>query len=610
MMNPNGHEKGNRTAETATSSEKRPMLVALRQRQALRNRAVALLGAMVAIATALALMMPAITMTHGDLICGIEEHTHSDACYERVLVCGQDEGEDHAHTDVCYESKLTCNLPEHVHSDVCYAEPEPVSKSQPDPDSQSGGELPGVLAGVGVADSGSVPAEEAKGSKETGKSPNALAGGDANAVPGAAAPGSTDAGAETGSSASSGADAKEPAPKDDASPAQSFEANLVDAADAGKVVLTVSVDAPEGALPAGTSMKIDGIDADKVADEVEAAISYEPGLVGKVKASWTLAVDVSFTDADGNKVEPAKDVKVKLAAPLVRGFSEAAAAEAGTTKANGVNSLAVVHVLDAGKAREAGKLDGNSSPKKAEVVDGTALGNWDDNDKTRGAEDALRLKAGESGPYAIVGLEPLVAAEGESDASPAEGDSDASPAAGGDDGSLVVYDQEIQRFSEKVTDADGNVTLSVEVEAPADALPKGATMQVTPVTSQRVLDAAKDEASSKVDGINASRAGVVAADITFFDADNKMVEPAGDVHVSMSAPAAVEAAAKDPKANAPSELAVVHVSDDNKTAEVVKSADVDAANAAAEFDSAEFSVYALVYTVDFHWEIDGETYGR
>ena len=94
------------------------MLVALRQRQALRNRAVALLGAMVAVATALALMMPAITMTHGDLICGIEEHAHSDACYERVLACGQDEGEDHAHTDACYESKLTCNRSEHVHSDV------------------------------------------------------------------------------------------------------------------------------------------------------------------------------------------------------------------------------------------------------------------------------------------------------------------------------------------------------------------------------------------------------------------------------------------------------------------------------------------------------------
>ena len=51
--------------------------------------------------------------------------------------------------------------------------------------------------------------------------------------------------------------------------------------DKEKVVLAVSVDAPEGALPPNTTMKIDGVDADKVASDLKAAISYDANLKGK-----------------------------------------------------------------------------------------------------------------------------------------------------------------------------------------------------------------------------------------------------------------------------------------------------------------------------------------
>ena len=607
-------QKGFAMADSYNS--RKPELVALRERQHNRNRAVALLGAMVAIATALALMVPAISMTHGDLICDNEEHTHSDACYEQVLACGQEEGEEHSHTGTCYETKLTCDKPEHTHSDACYAEPEPEPESQPEPDLQSNDDLPDAAAGTGAADQGDAPTGAADENEDAGKSPDALADADTstNADSGVPAFDNTNAGAEPGSSTSDGADAEEPLAEGDEAgddyPAQSFEADLVDAADAGKVILVVAVDAPKGALPAETTMTVEGIDASKLDDEVKAAISYEPELSGKAKASWTLAANVSFTDADGNEVEPAKDVKVKLSSPLVRDHSEAAFAREqqgvdDVAEAGGAGKLVVVHALDADKAREAGKLDEDGDPKRAELVDSVRLMNWDDDDKTKGSEDTLRLKVGESGPYAIVELEPLAAGGG--DGALAAGEGEGNPAAEGDGGSVVVYDQEVRQFSKEVTDAEGNVTLTVEVEAPADALPEGATMQVTPVTSQKILDAAKEKAADEVDGIDAARAEVVAADITFFDADGRMVEPAADVHVSMSAPAVAEAAKDDSKANAPSELAVVHVAD-NKTAEVVGSADVDAATATAEFDSADFSVYALVYTVDFHWEVNGKTY--
>lgn len=67
--------------------------------------------------------------------CGMEEHTHSDECYELVLICGLEEDEElsqtddtaagHTHTEDCYEeqSVLVCELEEgegHTHSEECY----------------------------------------------------------------------------------------------------------------------------------------------------------------------------------------------------------------------------------------------------------------------------------------------------------------------------------------------------------------------------------------------------------------------------------------------------------------------------------------------------------
>lgn len=54
--------------------------------------------------------------------CGIEEHTHSDACYTEELTCGQEETEEHQHTDACYTRTLTCGKEEHVHTDACYSD--------------------------------------------------------------------------------------------------------------------------------------------------------------------------------------------------------------------------------------------------------------------------------------------------------------------------------------------------------------------------------------------------------------------------------------------------------------------------------------------------------
>ena len=71
----------------------------------------------------------------GNLICGREEkpkHVHTDACYEMAevpadtdtLTCGKEEGQDHHHTALCYGTwELTCGMQEHTHTKACYADP-------------------------------------------------------------------------------------------------------------------------------------------------------------------------------------------------------------------------------------------------------------------------------------------------------------------------------------------------------------------------------------------------------------------------------------------------------------------------------------------------------
>ncbi len=64
------------------------------------------------------------TVPQGELICDKPEHIHTDACYEKKLICGQEEGPEHTHTDACYEKHLVCGLEEHSHTAECYAPQE------------------------------------------------------------------------------------------------------------------------------------------------------------------------------------------------------------------------------------------------------------------------------------------------------------------------------------------------------------------------------------------------------------------------------------------------------------------------------------------------------
>ncbi|MBR6548826.1 MAG: Cna B-type domain-containing protein [Clostridia bacterium] len=63
----------------------------------------------------------------GEAFCGLEEHTHTQACISKVLACtaANETATDlsaHNHTDACYVERYICGLVEHTHDSSCYSD--------------------------------------------------------------------------------------------------------------------------------------------------------------------------------------------------------------------------------------------------------------------------------------------------------------------------------------------------------------------------------------------------------------------------------------------------------------------------------------------------------
>lgn len=78
------------------------------------------------------------------------EHEHTEECYrrERVLVCTQQECEGHQHTDACWDRVLICGKEEHVHDILCYAD----ANADVETASEWETTLPGTRSGVWADD--------------------------------------------------------------------------------------------------------------------------------------------------------------------------------------------------------------------------------------------------------------------------------------------------------------------------------------------------------------------------------------------------------------------------------------------------------------------------
>lgn len=201
--------------------------------------------------------------------------------------------------------------------------------------------------------------------------------------------------------------------------------------------------------------------------------------------------------------------------------------------------------------------------------------------------------------------------------------------------------------------------ITVHVEADKDTFPEGVKMVLKTVSEEdlEAVASAVEDAVSNDDTVSNKTRGFHALDISFVDKDGKEIEPLKPIRVSMSSEA-IRAAVED-QTTAP---VVVHVKDDNSdtdkevvdpdktenretpensenqnqdtfenreenkgtvteaTVIVTESAKQNPAeqNAAESeeknstdtitFTSDSFSVYAIVYTVDFHFEVNGRVF--
>ncbi|MCI6745294.1 MAG: Cna B-type domain-containing protein [Anaerolactibacter massiliensis] len=140
--------------------------------------------------------------------------------------------------------------------------------------------------------------------------------------------------------------------------------------------------------------------------------------------------------------------------------------------------------------------------------------------------------------------------------------------------------------------------ITVSVKAEAGTFPKGTTMELSPVKDQSILEDAKQ--ASELQNPSA-----VAVDITFRDPEGTIIEPQKQIRVTMTSDVIRQAESVD----------VVHVPDQTEEASTAVVDQVPDQNLPEEekpaedqvvFDADQFSVYAIVYTVDFTFS--GYTY--
>ena len=140
--------------------------------------------------------------------------------------------------------------------------------------------------------------------------------------------------------------------------------------------------------------------------------------------------------------------------------------------------------------------------------------------------------------------------------------------------------------------------VTVTVKAPTGALPEGTTMEVKPVSNMDAVQAAVDETP------DVSGTALIAADITFFDADGNEIQPAKAITVAFSSD---ELAGREDLTVVHLDLGADELGENEVPAEPVEST---VGTNAVIFQARHFSVYAVIgdgetgdnarVTVNFH----------
>ena len=212
------------------------------------------------------------------------------------------------------------------------------------------------------------------------------------------------------------------------------------------------------------------------------------------------------------------------------------------------------------------------------------------------------------------------------------------------DQSIFVHGGKLGSDTDAMETAAETTTIKVHVEADEDTFPEGTTMVLANVTGDdldTVAEAVENAVTSN-DSVSNKTRGFHAVDISFRDANGKEIEPRKQIRVSMTSDA-IKAAVED-QTTAP---VVVHVEEEPTVMETIEESSTDLGKDANKekdaekdidgeketekenenetdkdteketgnepadtltFDADSFSIYAIVYTVDFEYSVNGKMY--
>ena len=375
-----------------------------------------------------------------------------------------------------------------------------------------------------------------------------------------------------------------------------------------------------------------------------------------IKTYGFQAVDITFFDKDGNEIEPAKPVRVALTSKVVEQAREKAEESA-------IADPVVVHVDNEGKAEqmdlvspeEVEPAKGRSEEEMLEEAEKTAeSGKTDNADDDISADDASGKKDVEHKADSVDESASAVSMDtDEAEESSTEGITAQEDRTVEEDGEnrgkseftadsfsvyAIVYTVEL--YTNIITDSGETYRISVTYDE-TSGIPQDAELKVKEIkegdkgyedyyteavkAASESSDAQKDASNNNASGKDNKRVNPNKTYARFFDieiwANGEKIEPARDVSVSIRL---LDVPERDDR----NVIKVVHFDQDDieiipHTAAADHTEGVDTTkdrddkqaenNVHSEmefnFTASSFSVYSVVsYTVDFHWEVDGEMF--
>ena len=342
-------------------------------------------------------------------------------------------------------------------------------------------------------------------------------------------------------------------------PKQSFTHNFMQTAADGseQLMLRVDVLAPVGALPKGSTMSADWVDIAGLSIGEQNALDAALTQANEGMVLQEQAVDLAFYDADGNEVEPARKLTVTFT----------------SASANTEDKPVVVHIRKLSEDQAARQAKAQKQLAKqggAQPEEGSELAN--DLYPERKAEVVDELGDQELAKRDITLTPGQVAFES-------------------DQFSTYVLAYTTMRH----TMLTKGHMVTITVEAPASAgIPADAVLQVSEIDEvSRAYGSYLGRVSQVVGEQNIQLA-------RFFDikilSQGQEVQPVEPIQVKIE----LAGAPTDQDASA----TVVHFADEGGMDLVAATEDAGTTT----FDAEGFSVYGVVYTVDFHYAVNGQAY--